>query len=319
MQFFTSDLNAIYTSDLLDPTKNVRSLQRKVQWDVRYYFARRGAENMHSMLKDTFKLEVDLKTGLRYITKAKDEETKNHKETDQDIISGYMTEIKDSKYCPVTSYLRYLEALSPKSEKLWQTAKFDDFPQDGSKVYYYGAMGHIKLDNFVGDICDLLKFPRRYTNHTLHATAITMLKRDNFNDKQIMSITGHKSSSSLEIYQKVNSSEKIQMAESLGKALTKESGSRKRKSTENIDKSNTENQEPPQKQLVTIPTSEEDPDFNFSAEDILQIVEQCEKNTEEFAVTNVNNNNNQVNMTSNLPKEAQTYLGLTIAKLVTSQ
>ena len=117
---------------------------------------------------------------------------------DQDIIFGFMAEIRDSKYCPVTSYLRYVDALSRNSEKLWQTPKFDKFPEDETtKTFYYGAMGHNKLDNFVGDICDLLKFPRRYTNHTLRATVITNLKRDNFNNKQIMSITGYKSSLSL--------------------------------------------------------------------------------------------------------------------------
>ena len=36
-------------------------------------FARRGAENMHGMLKDIFKLETDPNSGVRYITKAKDE------------------------------------------------------------------------------------------------------------------------------------------------------------------------------------------------------------------------------------------------------
>ena len=134
----------------MDPYKDVRSLQRKIQWDIRYYFARRGAENMHAMEKDTFQLKVDLKSGLRYIIKVKDEETKNHKETDQDIISAFMAEKKESKYCPVTLYVQYTEALSPKSNSLWQTPKFDAFPTEAeNSVWYYGKMGHNKLDNFV--------------------------------------------------------------------------------------------------------------------------------------------------------------------------
>ena len=301
--------------DLLDPNKDVRSLQRKVQSDIRYYFARRGAENMHEMLKRTFKLEVDPNTGLRYIARAVDEETKNHKETDQDIISGFMTEQKDSKYCPVDSYLCYFETLLPRSENLWQTPKFDKFPTDGTKTFYYGKMGHNKIDNFVGDICELLKFPRRYTNHTLRATAITNLKRENFNDDQIMSITGHKSSSSLDIYQKVNSSEKIEMSECLSKSLTKENFTRKCKLTPDTDKSNTENEQLPAKQMVTIPSIDQDPDFNFCAEDILQIVEQCERSNEDHTVTNVNNNNNQVNMTSNLVQRSPNIPGFLNCKI----
>ena len=109
------------------------------------------------MLKDHFKIEIDRNSPKRYITKAKDKETKNHKECDQDIISDFMPEMDSDKYCPVSSYIRYMNALSPKYDKLWQTPKFNDFPNDGSTVWYYGKMGHNKLDSFVGDICDLLK------------------------------------------------------------------------------------------------------------------------------------------------------------------
>ena len=300
-------MKKIYTSAVLDPEKDVRSLQRKVQWDIRYYFARRGAENIHAMLKDTFEVTTDQDTGIRYVTKVKDEETKNHKETDEDIVCGFMPEIKDSKYCPVKSYLKYLNALSPKSDKLWQTPKFTEFPEDPNvTIYYYGKMGHNKLDSFVSDVCQQVKTSRRYTNHCLRATAVTNLIRDNYNKKQIMSITGHKSSASLEIYQKVNDQEKIEMGQSLGEALTsgRKDKTRKRPATSTVSSRKDAENEPPAKlPLVTIP-DENDPNFNFSADDILQIVEQCEKNSEEYSVTNVNNNNsNQLTMTSNVIQE----------------
>ena len=50
-----------------------------------------------------------------------------------------------------------------------------------------------------------------------------------------MSITGHKSSSSLEIYQKVNAQEKLQMGVSLANALTneKEHGLKRKQNDEN--------------------------------------------------------------------------------------
>ena len=267
-----------------------------------------GVKNIHAMLKDNFEVTTDPDTSLHYVCIAKDEETKNHKETDSDIISGFMPEIKDSKYCPVTSYLRYVKALSPKSDKLWQTAKFVEFPSDASTTYYYGNMGHNKLDNFVVDICDLVGIGKRYTNHCLRVTAVTNLTRDNFNNKQIMSITRHKSSSLLEIYQKVNTEEKIQMGQSLAGALTKDvpNKTRKRPVTSTITNSdeNSENIEPPTKKtaLVMIP-DEQDKDFNFTAEDILQIVEQCENSTQMAPVTNVNNNNNNLTITSNVVQE----------------
>ena len=259
---------------------------------------------MDAMFKNTFEIMTDPDTGVRYVTKAIDEETKNHKETDQDIISGFMPENKDSKYCPVKSYLRYLNALSPRSEKLWQTPKFEEFPTDGSTVFYYGKMGHNKIDSFVGEVCDLVGTQKRYTNHCLRVTAVTNLSRQNFNNKQIMSITGHKSSASLEIYQKVNPSEKLEMGHTLANALTNPNP-QKRSSTSTNTCENDENAAPPAKmQVVSIPT-ENDPDFpNFSPQDILQIVEQCEKASEEYAVTNVNNNNNnQVTMNNQLVQQ----------------
>ncbi|KAH3751744.1 hypothetical protein DPMN_186313 [Dreissena polymorpha] len=60
--------------------------------DVRLFFCRRGVENMHSMTKNTFAISKDAKTGLRYVFKATDEMTKNHRETDREEVSGFMTE-----------------------------------------------------------------------------------------------------------------------------------------------------------------------------------------------------------------------------------
>ena len=66
----------MYSSQYLDPDYDVRSLQRKVQWDIHYYFARRGAENIHGMLKDHFKVVKDQNSGKKYVMIARDEETK---------------------------------------------------------------------------------------------------------------------------------------------------------------------------------------------------------------------------------------------------
>ena len=246
------------------------------------------------MLKDDFKVLTDRNSGERYVMKVRDEETKNHKEMDQDIISGFMPEMKGDKYCPVDSYIRYINALSPKSDKLWQTAKFKTFPQDGSTIWYYGKMGHNKDDSFVADICEKLKMEKRYTNHCLRVTAITNLMRQNYNNKQIMSITGHKSSTSLEIYQKVNAEEKLEMGKTLALSMRKDNIPQEPrqcrcKATSTLSNiENTENAEPKAKMpLVEIPM-EEDPNFNFSADDLLTIMEQCEKASEDYTLSNMN-------------------------------
>ncbi|CAB4026991.1 threonine dehydratase biosynthetic, chloroplastic [Paramuricea clavata] len=99
------DLYDIYHSRHLDPDAGPRALQNKVQWDIRFYFARRGSENMYNMTKTTFTIKMDEKTGMQYVVKVEDEATKNHKQNEHDIVTGYMPAINDDKYCPVKSFI----------------------------------------------------------------------------------------------------------------------------------------------------------------------------------------------------------------------
>ena len=67
------------------------------------------------MLKEQFQLVIDRDKGMHYIIKSKD---KNQKSQTEDITVAFMPEIKDSKYCPGLSYIKYADALSFKSDKL---------------------------------------------------------------------------------------------------------------------------------------------------------------------------------------------------------
>ena len=125
--FFIADMNHIYTSRLLDPDFSPRTLQNKVQFDLRFYFARRGTENMYQMKKDYFKLVYDAEHDICYLELAVDEETKNHKEITNDLESIFMPEIKDSKYCIVTSFLTYEMSLNRDSD-LTRQAKNELIP-----------------------------------------------------------------------------------------------------------------------------------------------------------------------------------------------
>ena len=192
-------------------------------WDIRYYFACRGGENIPTMMKQTFKLSTDPNTGIKYIEKAIDEETKNYKETDGCIITGFMPEMQnDHKMCPITSYLTYLYSLTKDNDNLWQAPKFTNFPEDPRKRTYYGPgnVGHNTHEKFVSKIAEkngLKEF--NYMDHSLRVSATTNLTRKKYTNKKIMAITGHKSSSSLEAYQHVSASEKISMGLSLGESL----------------------------------------------------------------------------------------------------
>ena len=61
---------------------------------------------------------------------------------------------------------------------------------------------------------------------------------------------------------------------------------------------NAENEDPPPELPLVEILTEDDPNFNFLAEDIISIIEQCEKASEDYAMVNMNNKNSQLTMTS---------------------
>ena len=114
---FFSDLVKIYNSNLLDPHAGPKSLQNKVQFDIRYYMCRRGGENIESMTKDTFQLIWDNDLNMSYVKKVQDERTKNRTETNHEIITGFIPAILNAdgtphRLCPVTSFENYIETLN---------------------------------------------------------------------------------------------------------------------------------------------------------------------------------------------------------------
>ena len=117
------DLCTIYNSELLDPDKDPSSLQKKVMFDIRYYICRQGGENIKDMTKNTFQLEYDPETRMSYVRKIVDEIQKNHQETNEEIITGFMPQIiqpngMPHKLYPVQAFENYLGKLNPNSDKL---------------------------------------------------------------------------------------------------------------------------------------------------------------------------------------------------------
>ena len=85
------DRDTLYTSMFMC-TDTPSVLAKKVHYYIRMYFFRRGMENMHQMAKSNFVVQVDHKTGMKYVFKTTDEMTKNHRENDKDNSSGVMPE-----------------------------------------------------------------------------------------------------------------------------------------------------------------------------------------------------------------------------------
>ena len=203
------DLRQLYTSKHMEPDNTPQSLQNKVQWDIRFNFCRRANENIEKFTKDTFTVCLDEDTGLHYVIKTEDEQTKNHQMDQSGLITACMPEIPGNRFCPVQSFRKYLSKLHPRCDSLWQYPK--ETINDVDIWFKPLKIGPNPLSEFMSRLSHSADLSRVYTNHSIRVTGMTFLARNNFSPKQIMAITGHKSVNSLAIYQKVSNSEKLQM------------------------------------------------------------------------------------------------------------
>ena len=97
----------------MDPDGDRVSLQNKVQFDIQFYFAHHGCENMETMQKLMFKVFLNQASNHEYVAKVEDEATKNHRGTDNNILMNFMPENKKDKICPVHSFKLYMSHLHP--------------------------------------------------------------------------------------------------------------------------------------------------------------------------------------------------------------
>ena len=279
-----SDLVKLYNSTYLS-TSTASGLYRKVQFDIRYYFCRRGGENMVDMTKETFSVQTDPDSGLRYVVKAKDELTKNHRENDNESFSGYMPESQGNPRCPVSSYEKYISKLNSDLERPWQRPKL--LVNESDDVWYCNQpVGAKKLSSFMKDLSTECQLSKPYTNHSCRSSGTSILTKCGFADSQVMSVTGHKSVQSLTQYQHVGSAEKLCMGNALANAL----------------KPRQVTIAPPPTQMVITPSRhhQETLDFQFNASDIDEIFSSfatCTENvppmnptrpTQQFVNCNVN-------------------------------
>ena len=106
--------------------------------------------------------------------------------------------------CPVLSFENVLDKLNAKCDRLWQRPKASYLPEE-SCWYTNSPIGEKKFMPSLSEKCQLSK---RYTNHSIRATGATILSHQRFNPAQIMPASGHKSVSSLSVYQQIGSSKK---------------------------------------------------------------------------------------------------------------
>lgn len=216
-----SDRKKLYSSMHFNPHTPC-GLANKVQFDVRLYFFRRGMENLESMTKDTFTVKEEPNTGRKYVTKQKDELTKNHRADDKEGLTAVMM-ATGTEYCPVSSFESYISKLNPKCQRLWQYPSAA-FAPDESCWFDNKPLGANALRKFMPKMSKLCHLSQIYTNHSIRATGATILAGANFSPVDIMAVTGHKSVNSLATYQKTSTDRKLEMAATISQGMEPHTG-----------------------------------------------------------------------------------------------
>ena len=223
------DLKKVYESGVFclnDPEK----LQNKVFFEVMLYFCRRGKQNLRQLKKTDFSFNTD-GTGARYVCKTTDELTKNHREDDEGFDGGVMYE-KPGLNCPVASFELYLSNLNPLNEFLFQRPKRN--VSISENVWYDNmVIGERTLGEKMKNISREGNLSKCYTNHSIRATAVTILDKSGFEARHIMVVSGHKNEASIRSYSKTDICTKKKMSE----ILTAECEVRKELSVMNPNKS----------------------------------------------------------------------------------
>ena len=205
----------------MNPYASPAALQRKVQFDIRLHFFRRGCENMEKMKRDHFKLDFNQQTEQWRVIKNKDELTKNHKSA-ENMIAGIMPENPTDPLCPVTSFRMYEEHMHPECDMLWPMP-CGNVEMSTDKIWYQKNKhwGKNTLGKFMSDISKKCELSKIYTNHCIRVTGATVLTRQKFSASEIMSVTGHKSVQSLATYQKTQDKQKEVMGKVLFQSMTR--------------------------------------------------------------------------------------------------
>ena len=195
-QINLSDLRKIYNFMSCD---SPRSLADKVQFDIPFLFLSSGCENMHAM---TFEVCVDGE-GNEFVRQARGELNKSHNETDREGNTGFMPAHAGSELCPVAAFKNYVSHLNPMCDSLWQRPP--DSVASTQVVWYYNRpIGVNTLVTFMRRLSEKCSLSKIYSNHSVRVTRVTLLRQPRFGQKQVMPVSGHKSVSSMVVYERVS-------------------------------------------------------------------------------------------------------------------
>lgn len=211
------DLMAFYDSGALS-NYNPTSLQNKVFFELSMHFGRRGREGLRELNKGDIIFLLDSEH-REYATLGFNPYEKNYQGLDpKDRSHDQRMYAVDDPRDPVTSLKLYLSKLHPDCDALFQRAKVKNYYQS-STWYCNSPLGKNTLGKMMEKICEMSFVKTKYTNHSIRATTVTTLRNAGIQIQDIMSVTGHKNASSINMYSKTSDSSRFGMSQVLTQNL----------------------------------------------------------------------------------------------------
>ena len=192
-------------------------LQQEIAFNFLYYFSLRGRETLPHMGKNSVIIEHD-STGRRYMRMQCDMLSKNAKAS---LVRNEFENLKNSRiyengedtsHCPVAAFELYRE----KIENCGTDSLFPKPCKNQTKIsqgeWYTKekSVGKNTLDTLMATLSRKANLSKRYTNHCLRVTAITILKENGASNEEIATFSGHKNPCSVQRYCRKRKDESFQ-------------------------------------------------------------------------------------------------------------
>ena len=202
-------------------------LQEEVFYLIIFHFGFRGREWVRNLTKESIIVHTDIH-GREYIELLKPLSEKNvkpstsrrHYESGKEIFMFSTPENKDK--CPVQAVKKYLEKISnvtvlfPKPLKLKKNCAVDSQP-------WYSdcqVLGKNKLNDLMKIISENAGLSQIYTNHCIRATVVTEMAEKGYQMEDIMGVTGHKRTDSVQRYiKRITPTKKMKISNDLSESL----------------------------------------------------------------------------------------------------